>query len=204
MAIFNLKKREIECKVVYYGPGRGGKTTNLEYIFKTFRKQIIGEMVSINTEGDRTLFFDFLPMGLGKIKGCEIKVQLYTVPGQVQYSSTRKLVLRGVDGIVFVADSLEVRREKNMLSLKDLQANLKEYGLNIFKIPLVLQYNKRDLGEQGVPVMPIEQLDHDLNRQLKVPSFPGSALKGDGVGVALKECMKLTLKSLQKELKWAQ
>jgi signal recognition particle receptor subunit beta len=204
MAIFNLKKREIECKIVYYGPGRGGKTTNLEYIFKTFRKQITGEMVSINTEGDRTLFFDFLPMGLGKIKGCEIKVQLYTVPGQVQYSSTRKLVLRGVDGIVFVADSLEVRREKNMLSLKDLQSNLKEYGLNIFKVPLVLQYNKRDLGEQGIPVMSIEQMDHDMNRQLKVPSFPGSALKGDGVGVALKECMKLTLKSLQKELKWAQ
>jgi signal recognition particle receptor subunit beta len=143
-------------------------------------------------------------MGLGKIKGCEIKVQLYTVPGQVQYSSTRKLVLRGVDGIVFVADSLEVRREKNMLSLKDLQSNLKEYGLNIFKVPLVLQYNKRDLGEQGIPVMSIEQMDHDMNRQLKVPSFPGSALKGDGVGVALKECMKLTLKSLQKELKWAQ
>ncbi|RLB96526.1 MAG: gliding motility protein [Deltaproteobacteria bacterium] len=204
MAIFNLKKREIECKVVYYGPGRGGKTTNLEYIFKTFRKQITGEMVSINTEGDRTLFFDFLPMGLGKIKGCEIKVQLYTVPGQVQYSSTRKLVLRGVDGIVFVADSLEVRREKNMLSLKDLQANLKEYGLNIFKVPLVLQYNKRDLGEQGIPLMSIEQMDQDLNRQLKVPSFPGSALKGDGVGVALKECTKLTLKSLQRELKWAQ
>lgn len=204
MAIFNLKKREIECKIVYYGPGRGGKTTNLEYIFKTFRKQITGEMVSINTEGDRTLFFDFLPMGLGKIKGCEIKVQLYTVPGQVQYSSTRKLVLRGVDGIVFVADSLEVRREKNMLSLKDLQSNLKEYGLNIFKVPLVLQYNKRDLEEQGIPVMSIEQMDRDMNRQLKVPSFPGSALKGDGVGVALKECMKLTLKSLQKELKWAQ
>jgi signal recognition particle receptor subunit beta len=204
MAIFNLKKREIECKLVYYGPGRGGKTTNLEYIFKTFRKQVTGEMVSINTEGDRTLFFDFLPMGLGKIKGCEIKVQLYTVPGQVQYSSTRKLVLRGVDGIVFVADSLEVRREKNMLSLKDLQSNLKEYGLNIFKVPLVLQYNKRDLGEQGIPIMSIEQMDHDMNRQLKVPSFPGSALKGDGVGVALKECMKLTLKSLQKELKWAQ
>ncbi|MEN8245144.1 MAG: GTPase domain-containing protein [Thermodesulfobacteriota bacterium] len=204
MAIFNLKKREIECKIVYYGPGRGGKTTNLEYIFKTFRKQITGEMVSINTEGDRTLFFDFLPMGLGKIKGCEIKVQLYTVPGQVRYSSTRKLVLRGVDGIVFVADSLEVRREKNMLSLKDLQSNLKEYGLNIFKVPLVLQYNKRDLGEQDIPVMSIEQMDRDMNRQLKVPSFPGSALKGDGVGVALKECMMLTLKSLQKELKWAQ
>lgn len=204
MAIFNLKKREIECKIVYYGPGRGGKTTNLEYIFKTFRKQITGEMVSINTEGDRTLFFDFLPMGLGKIKGCEIKVQLYTVPGQVQYSSTRKLVLRGVDGIVFVADSLEVRREKNMISLKDLQSNLKEYGLNIFKVPLVLQYNKRDLDGQGIPIMDIQKMDRDLNRQLKVPSFPGSALKGDGVGVALKECLKLTLKSLQKELKWAQ
>jgi len=204
MAIFNLKKREIECKIVYYGPGRGGKTTNLEYIFKTYRKQVTGEMVSINTEGDRTLFFDFLPMGLGKVKGCEVKVQLYTVPGQVQYSSTRKLVLRGVDGLVFVADSLDVRREKNMLSLKDLQANLKEYGLSIFKVPLVLQYNKRDLADDGIPIMSIEQMDKDLNRQLKVPSFPGSALKGDGVGVSLKECMKLTLKSLQKELQWAQ
>jgi len=204
MAIFNLKKREIECKIVYYGPGRGGKTTNLEYIFKAYRKQVTGEMVSINTEGDRTLFFDFLPMGLGKIKGCEVKVQLYTVPGQVQYRSTRKLVLRGIDGLVFVADSLEVRREKNMRSLKDLQANLKEYGLSIFKVPLVLQYNKRDLSDEGIPLMSIEQMDHDLNRQLKVPSFPGSALKGDGVGVCLKECTKLTLKSLQKELKWAQ
>jgi len=204
MAIFNLKKREIECKIVYYGPGRGGKTTNLEYIFKTFRKQITGEMVSINTEGDRTLFFDFLPMGLGKIKGCEVRVQLYTVPGQVQYSSTRKLVLRGVDGLVFVADSLKVRREKNMLSLKDLQKNLKEYGLNIFNVPLVLQYNKRDLGDQGIPIMPVEQMERDLNRQLKVPSFAGSAVNGDRVGETLKECLKLTLKSLHKELKWAQ
>jgi mutual gliding-motility protein MglA len=138
MAIFNLKKREIECKVVYYGPGRCGKTTNLEYIFAAYKKQVKGEMVSINTEGDRTLFFDFLPMGLGQIRGCDVRVQLYTVPGQVKYSSTRKLVLRGVDGIVFVADSLEVRREKNMESLKDLQANLKEYGKNIFKVPLVM------------------------------------------------------------------
>ena len=141
MAIFNLKKREIECKVVYYGPGRCGTTTNLEYVFKSYKKQVTGEMVSINTEGDRTLFFDFLPIGLGKIKGCDIRVQLYTVPGQVKYSSTRKLVLRGVDGIVFVADSLEVRREKNMISLKDLQSNLKEYGKSIFKVPLIMQYN---------------------------------------------------------------
>jgi signal recognition particle receptor subunit beta len=204
MAIFNLKKREIECKVVYYGPGRGGKTTNLEYIFQTFRKQVTGEMVSINTEGDRTLFFDFLPMGLGKIKGCDIKVQLYTVPGQVQYSSTRKLVLRGVDGLVFVADSLEVRREKNMISLKDLQKNLRDYGINIFKVPLVMQFNKRDLADEGIPLMSIEQMTKDLNRQLKVPTFPGSAVKGVGVGETLKECLKRTLMSLQKELKWAQ
>lgn len=204
MAIFNLKKREIECKIVYYGPGRCGKTTNLEYIFKSYKKQVKGEMVSINTEGDRTLFFDFLPMGLGSIRGCDVRVQLYTVPGQVKYSSTRKLVLRGVDGLVFVADSLEVRREKNMLSLKDLQANLKEYGKSIFQVPLVLQYNKRDLAEQGIPLMPIELMERDLNRQLKVPSHEASAVKGAGVGVTLKECLKLTLQQLQREFKWAQ
>lgn len=203
MAIFNLKNREIECKIVFYGPGRCGKTTNLEYIHKTFKKQVAGEMVSVNTEGDRTLYFDFLPMGLGKIKGCDVRVQLYTVPGQVQYRSTRKLVLMGVDAIVFVADSLEVRREKNMLSLKDLQDNLKEYNLSIFKIPLIMQYNKRDLAQQGMPLMTIEQMEHDLNRQLKAPAFEASALSGQGVGVTLKECLKLTLKSLQKQTKWA-
>ena len=203
MAIFNLKKREIECKIVYYGPGRCGKTTNLEYIFKSYKKQVTGEMVSINTEGDRTLFFDFLPMGLGKIKDCDVRVQLYTVPGQVKYSSTRKLVLRGVDGIVFVADSLEVRREKNMISLRDLQANLKEYGKSIFKVPLIFQYNKRDLADEGIPLMSVEQMERDLNRQLKVPSFPGSAVKGTGVGVTLKSCLMETLKSLQREFKWA-
>jgi signal recognition particle receptor subunit beta len=204
MAIFNLKKKEIECKMVYYGPGRCGKTTNLEYIFGAYKKQIRGEMVSINTEGDRTLFFDFLPIGLGQIKGCDVRVQLYTVPGQVKYSSTRKLVLRGVDGIVFVADSLEVRREKNMMSLKDLQSNLKEYGKNIFQIPLVLQYNKRDLADQGIPLMPLEQMEKDLNRQLNVPSYPASAVSGKGVGTTLKECLKLTLIALQKEFQWAQ
>jgi len=204
MAVFNVKKREIECKIVFYGPGRCGKTTNLEYIFKAYKKQVEGEMVSINTEGDRTLFFDFLPMELGKIKGCDIRVQLFTVPGQVHYSSTRKLVLRGVDGIVFVADSLDVRREKNMLSLKDLQQNLKEYGLNLFKIPLVLQYNKRDLSNEGIPVMPVEKMEKDLNRQLNVPSFPASAVTGEGVGKTLQECLKLTLSALQKQLNWAQ
>lgn len=204
MAIFNIKKREIECKIVYYGPGRCGKTTNLEYVFKAYKKQVTGEMISVDTEGDRTLFFDFLPIGLGKIKGCEVRVQLYTVPGQIQYSSTRKLVLRDVDGVIFVADSLKVRREKNMLSLKDLQKNLKKYGISIVKIPLVLQYNKRDLAEKGLPLMSIEQMERDLNRQLKVPSFQASAVIGQGVGDTLKECMKLTLKHLHKELKWGQ
>lgn len=202
MAIVNLKKREIECKIVYYGPGRCGKTTNLEYIFQAYRKQITGEMVSINTDGDRTLFFDFLPMELGKLKGCDVRVHLYTVPGQVQYTSTRKLVLRGVDGVVFVADSLEVRREKNLLSLKDLHQNLKDYGLSILKIPLVMQFNKRDLAKDGIPLMPLEQMEKELNRQLKVPSFPGSAITGEGVGKTLQACLKLTLQSLKNELNW--
>ena len=201
MAIFNIKKKEIECKIVYYGPGRSGKTTNMEYIYKNYKKQVVGDMVSVDTEGDRTLFFDFLPMGLGQIKGFDIKVQVYTVPGQVQYSSTRKLVLKGVDGVIFVADSLAVRREKNILSLKDLQHNLKEYGINILKIPLVMQHNKRDLAEQGLPVMSIEQMERDLNRQLKVPSFSASAIAGNGVGVTLKECLKLTLLSFKKQFK---
>jgi len=202
MAIVNLKKREIECKIVYYGPGRCGKTTNLDYIFKAYKKQVSGEMVSINTDGDRTLFFDFLPMELGKLRGCDVRVHLYTVPGQVQYTSTRKLVLRGVDGLVFVADSLEVRREKNMLSLKDLHQNLKDYGLNILKVPLVMQFNKRDLAREGIPLMPIDQMAHELNRQLKVPTFQASAIKGEGVGKTLQNCLKLTLLSLKKELSW--
>lgn len=199
MANVNLKNREIECKIVYYGPGRCGKTTNLEYIHKAFRKSVKGEMVSANTEGDRTLFFDFLPMGLGKVGGYDIRVQLYTVPGQVKYRSTRKMVLREVDGVVFVADSLQVRREKNMLSLQDLQQNLKDYGLDIFKIPLILQYNKRDLAALGMPIMPIEQMQRDYNRQLKAQVFPASAIKGQGVGATLKACLKLTLKTLIKQ-----
>jgi len=200
MAIVNLKKRQIECKIVYYGPGRCGKTTNLEYIHKAYSKQVKGEMVSIKTDGDRTLFFDFLPLEIGKLKGCDVRVQLYTVPGQVRYASTRKLVLRGADGIVFVADSLEVRREKNMLALKDLQQNLRDYGLNIFKVPLVMQYNKRDLSDAEIPLMPLDQMEKDLNRQLKVPAMPGAALKGTGVGKTLHACLKLVVKSIQSEL----
>lgn len=203
MAVVNLKSREIECKIVYYGPGRCGKTTNLEYIHRTYKKQVHGEMISIDTEGDRTLFFDFLPMGLGKIKGCDIKVQLYTVPGQVQYRSTRQLVLNGVDGLIFVADSLKVRRKKNVESLKDLNENLKKMGMNILRIPLVMQYNKRDLENTEMPLMKVEQMERDLNRQLRVPSFPASAVNGQGVGATLTQCLKLTLKHLHKEFQWA-
>lgn len=204
MAVFNPKDRVIECKIVYYGPGRSGKTTNLEYIFKAGRKYTNSELVSINTKGDRTLFFDFLPLGLGKIRGCDVKVQLYTVPGQAKYSSTRKLVLKNVDSIVFVADSLEIRRKENLVSLKDLQQNLAEKNMNIFKIPLVIQYNKRDLGAQGIPIMPLELMERELNSKLKVPFFEASALKGTGVRDTLKKCLVLTLRHLQKELQWTQ
>jgi len=204
MAIFNAKDKIIECKLVYYGPGRGGKTSNLEYIFRAGKKYTTSDIVSINTKGDRTLFFDFLPIGVGKIRGCEVKVQLYTVPGQAKYSSTRKLVLKNVDGVVFVADSLEVRRKANVLSLKDLQQNLAEQNINIFKIPLVIQYNKRDLEEQGIPLMPVEMMEQDLNIKLKVPSFEASALKGSGVGDTLKESLIRTLLHLKRELKWTQ
>jgi len=204
MAVFNPKDRVIECKIVYYGPGRSGKTTNLEYIFKAGKKYTNSELVSINTKGDRTLFFDFLPLGLGKIRGCDVKVQLYTVPGQSKYNSTRKLVLKNVDGVVFVADSLEIRRKENLASLKDLQQNLAEKNINIFEIPLIIQYNKRDLGAQGIPVMPLEDMERELNSKLKAPTFEASALKGTGVRDTLKKCLVLTLRHLQKELKWTQ
>ena len=161
MAIVNLKKREIECKIVYYGPGRCGKTTNLEYIFKAYKKQIAGEMVSVNTEGDRTLYFDFLPMGLGKIKGCDVRVQLYTVPGQVVYNATRQLVMRGADGIVFVADSTWERMKDNVDSFANLQENLSDNGRSLQDVPVVLQYNKRDQAN----VAPRNYLDFALNNR---------------------------------------
>jgi small GTP-binding protein len=202
MALINLKKKEVECKIVYYGPGRCGKTTNLEYVFKNSRKLMTNEMVSIKTKGDMTIFFDFVPMQAGKIKGLDVRVQLYTVPGQVRYNSTRKLVLKGVDGVVFVADSLKVRHERNMLSLKNLSENLKSYDLNIMKIPLVLQYNKRDLDQEGLPLLPIEQMERTYNRQLKAPSFAASAINGKGVNDTLKVCLIKTLKSLREMAGW--
>ncbi|MBW1887579.1 MAG: GTPase domain-containing protein [Deltaproteobacteria bacterium] len=200
MAFINPIKKEIQAKVVYYGPGRGGKTTNLEYIFKELHHRVKTEMVAIKTHGDRTLFFDFLPFDVGKINGYDIKLQLYTVPGQVKYNATRKLVLRGVDGIVFVADSMAKKKKKNVLSLKNLQENLVTYDKSIFKIPIVLQYNKRDLEEQGIQLLPIETLENDLNRQLKAPSFEASALMGTNVVSTLKKIISTTITSVATDL----
>lgn len=199
MAFVNLRKKEIQAKIVYYGPGRCGKTSNLQYIFSKLRNQIKSNMVSVKTEGDCTLFFDYMPLDLGKVKGFDVKIQLYTVPGQVKYESTRKLVLKGADGVVFVADSRQERHQKNRISLKSLNDNLKFYGLNIFKIPLVMQYNKRDLAGTDIPILDIDTLQNDLNRQLKVPYFEASALSGEMVIPTLKAVMNLTLASLERE-----
>jgi len=199
VAFVNSKKKEVQAKIVYYGPGRGGKTTNLEYIHKKYTSRVKTEMVSVKTHGDRTLFFDFFPFDVGKIKGYDVTVQLYTVPGQVKYDATRQLVLRGVDGVVFVADSMAVRREKNFMSLKNLQKNLSIYKKNIFQIPLVLQYNKRDLKD--IPLMPINKMDRELNSQLKVPSYPGSAITGLNIVETLKKIISLTMVSLQNQLR---
>ena len=159
-------------------------------------------MVSIKTKGDMTIFFDFVPMEVGRIKGLDVRIQLYTVPGQVKYNSTRKLVLKGVDGVVFVADSLKIRHERNILSLKNLSKNLKSYGLNIMKMPLVLQYNKRDLAEEGLPLLSIEEMEKTYNRQLKAPSFAASAVNGKGVNDTLKACLIRTLQSLREKAGW--
>ncbi len=201
MAFINLKDKLIQAKIVYYGPGKGGKTTNVEYIYNKCREQINSKMVTIKTEGDRTLFFDFFPFDIGKIEGYDVKIQLYTVPGQVKYNSTRRLVLKGVDGIVFVADSAEERRNANILSLKNLQENLTLYKKNIFEIPLIMQYNKRDIAKEGIPILDLETMEKDLNGDLKVPSFEASALKGDNVILTLKKITSATMASLEKDLK---
>ncbi len=200
MAFVNLKKKEIQVKIVYYGPGRGGKTTNLEYIYSRFNDRIKTEMVTIKTHGDRTLFFDFLPFDIGKIKGYDVKIQLYTVPGQVKYNATRRLVLRGVDGIVFVADSMAVRKEKNILSLKNLEENLSAYKKKLNQVPLVLQYNKRDLAEQGIPLLSRETLEQTLNPDLKAAAFEASAITGKNVVATMKKIIAITMISLERQL----
>lgn len=195
-----MKDKVVQVKIVYYGPGRCGKTTNLEYINRKFREQIQSEMVSLKTHGDRTLFFDFLPFHMGQIKGYDIKIQLYTVPGQVKYNATRKLVLKGVDGIVFVADAMEKQREKNIRSLNQLHENLESYKESIFKIPLVMQYNKVDLKDHGIPILPISVLQQDLNSRLQVPYFEASAITGYNVAATLKKIISSTVVSIQKKL----
>ena len=193
MAIISFRSDEIHCKVVYYGPGRGGKTTNLISIHKELGEQVRGELLSIDTVGDRTLFFDFLPMDLGYIGNFRVKISLYTVPGQVRYNDTRKLVLKGVDGIVFVADSLEARRENNVESLQNLQENLAEQAKSIGSPPLVFQYNKRDLEDSMVAVLPVEDMQKNLNPQGRFPAFSASALRGDGVKETLKKICMMTV-----------
>ncbi len=201
MAFINLKDKVIQAKIVYYGPGRCGKTTNLEYIYDKCRLQVNSEMVTVKTQGDRTLFFDFFPFDMGKINGYDVKIQLYTVPGQVKYNSTRRLVLKGVDGVVFVADSAVERRSKNIISIRNLEENLTLYNKNIREIPLVIQYNKRDLVKQGIEVLDIETLEKDLNAELKVPSFEASAVEGHNVVLTLKKIIYYTMSSLEKQLK---
>ena len=201
MAFINLKDKVIQAKIVYYGPGRCGKTTNLEYIYDKCRTQVNSEMVTVKTQGDRTLFFDFFPFDMGKISGYDVKIQLYTVPGQVKYNSTRRLVLKGVDGVVFVADSAAERRNKNIISIRNLEENLTLYNKNIREIPQVIQYNKRDLDKQGIEILDIETLETDLNSELKVPTFEASAVEGTNVVVTLKKIIYLTMSSLEKQLK---
>ncbi len=195
MVFFNYSTMQMAAKIVYYGPGLCGKTTNLQYIYGHTAQDSRGEMVSLETETDRTLFFDLLPIDVGSIAGFNTRIQLYTVPGQVFYNTTRKLVLKGVDGVVFVADSQRPMLQANVDSLKNLEENLGELGLSLESLPIALQYNKRDLPD----VCSVEELDQALNRR-GWPSFEASAVSGKGVFETLKGISKLTLINLKKRL----
>jgi signal recognition particle receptor subunit beta len=224
MSMINYASREINCKIVYYGPGLGGKTTNLEHVYGKVSPDTRGKLISLATETERTLFFDFLPVDLGTIRGFKTRFHLYTVPGQVYYNASRKLILKGVDGIVFVADSQMERMEANIEAMQNLYDNMAEYGYDLTKLPFVLQYNKRDLPNAA----PIRELQAALNpgwevkdasRQRPVadpthpgeqlveqlpggewieraPYFEGVALQGDGVFETLKAVSKMVLKAL--------
>lgn len=191
MVQINFARKEINCKIVYYGPGMSGKTTNLEMVHRKTPDGHKGELTCIATEGDRTLFFDFMPLHLGNIMGMNIKFQLYTVPGQVYYNSTRKLVLRGSDGVIFVADSSPDKMAENIESLKNLQENLAEYGKDIKELPVVIQFNKRDLPN----AVPAAVLNEKLN-WLGVPTFEASARTGEGVFATLKALSGLVIESI--------
>jgi signal recognition particle receptor subunit beta len=191
VSLINYSSREINCKIVYYGPGLCGKTTNLQHIYSRVPQETRGKMISLATEMDRTLFFDFLPLELGQIRGFRTRFHLYTVPGQVYYNASRKLILKGVDGIVFVADSQIDRFEANVESYMNMLDNLTEHDLSIEKIPFVMQYNKRDLPR----VVPVDDLERELNPR-KAPYFEAVALRGTGVFDTLKVACKLVLKTL--------
>ena len=193
MTFINYAAREINCKIVYYGPGLCGKTTNIQHIYEKTNPNAKGKLISLATETDRTLFFDFLPLDLGTIRGFRTRFHLYTVPGQVFYDASRKLILKGVDGVIFVADSQEARLEANIESIKNLQANLKVQGYDLQKVPYVLQLNKRDIAT-AVPV-------DTLLKQLRIknePYFEAAAVKGVGVFDTLKAVAKLVLNDLKK------
>jgi len=191
MSMINYASREINCKIVYYGTGLGGKTTNLEYIHSRVDPETRGKMISLATETDRTLFFDFLPVDLGAIRGFKTRFHLYTVPGQVYYNASRKLILKGVDGIIFVADSQTHRAEANIEAMHNLYENLESYGYDLDKIPFVIQYNKRDLPD----IMDVEALREQLNPG-RVPDFEAVAIDGKGVFETLKEVSKMVVKTL--------
>ncbi len=193
MSLVNYATREITCKIVYYGPGRSGKTTNLHYIYGQVPGDRKGQMVSLATQTDRTLFFDFLPIDLGTISGFTTRFQLYTVPGQVYYQTTRKLVLQGADGVVFVADSQARQLEENIESMQDLHANLAEQGVDARTMPLVIQYNKQDLPSEMVTS--VVELDEALNFR-GVPSFAADALHGPGVFETLRGISEQVLRRL--------
>ena len=193
MTFINYVAREINCKIVYYGPGLGGKTTNLQYIYQITSSENKGKMISLATETERTLFFDFLPIDLGQIRGFRTRFHLYTVPGQVFYDSSRKLILKGVDGVVFVADSQEERMDANLESVANLAQNLKEQGFDLGKIPYVLQLNKRDLPN----VMPIEELTQQLLVKGE-PVIEAVAPQGIGVLTTLKAVARQILVELRK------
>lgn len=193
MSFINYASREINCKIVYYGPGLCGKTTNLQYVYNKTAEESKGKMISLATETERTLFFDFLPLALGEIRGFKTRFHLYTVPGQVFYDASRKLILKGVDGVVFVADSQDERLDANIESLENLRDNLEEQGFDIEKIPFVIQYNKRDLPN----VTPVEELSRLLNER-NVPELEACATTGEGVFETLKAIAKLVLNDLKK------
>ncbi len=188
MVSINYAFKEISCKIVYYGPGLSGKTTNLQYVHKKIPPNTKGELISLATDADRTLFFDFLPLNIGDVHGFSTKFQLYTVPGQVFYNATRKLVLRGVDGLVFVADYQRSKMEENIESLKNLEENLKEYGYNPTKLPMVFQYNKKDLQD----IASLKEMERELNPQ-GFPFFESVATRGEGVFDTLKCITRLVL-----------